>query len=166
LDYQRDRRRERLDRENPNRRRWSRTFVRDDYFAAIKRPIQAYVARLLAADGNVLERQQRVTLELSYKDRELVSLVRDELAPGFPVRERTRPNGCHTSILSITSRQICSDETGTRARKVHKPAGNRIHTLGITGRDAWTVDEWLHAYGALGLARKRLRGHSQSTQPA
>jgi hypothetical protein len=109
LAYQRDRRRARLDCANPTRRRWSSSFVRHDYFASLSEPVQAYVAGLLAADGNVLERQRRVSIELAERDRELVHLVRDELAPGFPVRQRTRSNGLTTVTLGLTSEQLCTD---------------------------------------------------------
>jgi hypothetical protein len=123
LAYQREHRRERLDRANPTRRRWSHSFVRHDYFAAVDEPVRAYVAGLLAADGNVLERQRRVSLELSSRDRELVYFVRDELAPGFPVRERVRPNGVATAVLAITSTQLCED----------------LSRLGITPRKSLTL---------------------------
>lgn len=123
LAYQREHRRERLDRANPNRRRWSHSFVRHDYFAALDEPVRAYVAGLLAADGNVLERQRRVSLELSRRDRELVYFVRDELAPGFPVRERVRPDGIATAVLAITSTQLCED----------------LSRLGITPRKSLTL---------------------------
>jgi len=119
LAYQAERRRARLDRTNPTRRRWSRTFVQHKYFATIDEPVRAYVAGLLAADGNVLERQKRISLELSIRDRELVNLVRDELAPGFPVRERVRPSGIETATLAITSTELCADlaELGITPRK-------------------------------------------------
>ena len=109
LAYQAERRRSRLDREDPARRRWSRTFVRHDYFARIDRPQQAYVAGLLAADGNVLERQKRISLELSIRDLELVEQVRDEFAPGFPVRRRVRRTGRTSAVLAITSAELCAD---------------------------------------------------------
>jgi hypothetical protein len=57
-------------------------------------------------------------------------------------------------------------ETGIRARNVRKEDGRQIHGLGITGRDAWTIDEWLHADGNLGLARKRLSAHPPGKQAA
>lgn len=109
LAYQAERRRSRLDREDPARRRWSRTSVRHDYFSKIERPEQAYVAGLLAADGNVLERQKRITLELSTRDVELVERVRDELAPGFPVRRTVRRTGRTSAVLAITSVELCAD---------------------------------------------------------
>jgi hypothetical protein len=227
LGYQRERRKQRVDRENPTRRRWSSSFVCHDYFSRIDDPIKAYVAGLLAADGNVLDRQQRVSLELAHRDRELVYLVRDQLAPRFPVRERLRKNGCHTVKLTITSSELCRglaglgivprksltlewprtlarssarpfllgyfdgdsyitwskngryryprwgltgtraflanalrfivEETGTRPRRIRRNPPNKAHVVHINGRDAWIVDEWLHADTGLGLTRKRLR---------
>ena len=109
LEYQCARRRARLDLANPDRRRWSRPYVQHEYFATIDDPTRAYVAGLLAADGNVLELQQRVSLELSRRDRELVHLVRDELAPGFPVRERLGQTGAGSVVFAITSPQLCAD---------------------------------------------------------
>ncbi len=236
LDYERDRRRQRLDRENPSRRRWSRDFVCHDYFAAIEQPVQAYVAGLLAADGNVLERQQRISLELSHRDRELVHLVRDQLAPGFPLRERVRKKGSRTVIFSITSRDVCCNlaqlgitprksltlrwpenldprcerffllgyfdgdgfimwsqsgiyryarwgllgthaflseamrviaaSTQVRMRIIRRLPEQQLYLLQITGRDAWTVDRWLHGDGKLGLARKRLVAKSRDASAA
>ena len=201
-------------------------FVRHDYFSKIDEPVKAYIAGLLAADGNVLERQQRVSLELAHRDRELAFLVRDQLAPRFPLRERIRKNGCHTVVFAITSRGLCGDlarlgitprksltlewprtldseyarpfllgyfdgdgfitwsrsgryryprwgligtnalltramsfiveETGVAPRAIHRRPPNRIHSFHINGRDAWTVDAWIHGDGTLGLARKRL----------
>jgi hypothetical protein len=98
------------------------------------KPIQAYIAGLLAADGNVLERQRRVSLELSVRDRELVHLVRDELAPGFPVRQRKRQNGVESVTFAITSTELCAD----------------LARLGITPRKSLTLrwPERLHqAFG-------------------
>jgi hypothetical protein len=123
LAYQSESRRKRLDAANPDRRRWSRPYVRHDYFAKVDDPVQAYIAGLLAADGNVLERQRRVTLELSSRDRELVCFVQKEVAPGFPVRERVRSNGVATTVFAITSTQLCGD----------------LARLGITPRKSLTL---------------------------
>lgn len=119
LNYQRERRRAKLDQRDPHRRRWSRSFVRHDYFSDLSDPSRAYVAGLLAADGNVLEKQQRITLELARRDEQLVRFTRDELAPGFPLRSRIPANGCATSILAITSTQLCDGlaELGITPRK-------------------------------------------------
>lgn len=141
LAYQRDRRRERLDREHPGRRRWSSGYVRHEYFSSVDEPIQAYVAGLLAADGNVLERQRRISLELALRDQELVTLVRDELAPGFPVRGRVRASGSATSIFAITSTQMCKD----------------LAKLGITPRKSLTLRWPLHLDRT--LARSFLLGY-------
>lgn len=123
LAYQRERRRERLDHENPSRRRWSAAFVQHDYFESINDSVRAYVAGLLAADGNILEKQKRISLELSIRDQELVHFVRDELAPGFPVRYRARPNGIETAMLAVTSAALCDD----------------LSRLGITPRKSLTL---------------------------
>jgi hypothetical protein len=48
------------------------------------------------------------------------------------------------------------EETGIAPKVIHRRPPNRIHSLHINGRDARTVDEWLHAQTELGLARKRL----------
>lgn len=189
-------------------------------------PGQGALAGLLAADGNVLARQHRVTLELSVRDRELVELARDQLAPRCPLRERLRTNGAHTIILAITSPQLCCDlanlgvtprksltlewpqrldaklqrafllgyfdsdgfitwskngrylyprwgllgthaflsgalalivaQTRIRPRVIHLRPESRIHSFHVNGRDAWAVDEWIHAHVGLGLTRKRL----------
>jgi intein/homing endonuclease len=97
--------------------------VRHDYFESIAEPARAYVAGLLAADGSILERQRRVTLELAQRDRELVHFVRNELAPRFPVRERVRQNQTPTALLAITSAQLCRN----------------LSRLGITPRKSLTL---------------------------
>jgi hypothetical protein len=147
LTYQRDSRRKRLDDADPDRRRWSHSFVRHDYFADVREPVRAYVAGLLAADGNVLERQRRVTLELSCRDRELVCFVRDELAPRFPVRGRVRSNGIASTVLAITSTQLCADlaRLGVTPRKSLTlcwpaqldPASKRLFLLGYFDGDGF-----------------------------
>jgi hypothetical protein len=108
LEYQRDRRRERLDITRPDRRRLSRDYVRQDYFSRIDTPRKAYVAGLIAADGNVLDRHRRLTLELSSRDVELAQLACDEIAPGYAIRSRRR-SGRDYVIFSITSGQIVTD---------------------------------------------------------
>lgn len=200
--------------------------MRHDYFETIDAPVKAYIAGLLAADGNVLEQQQRVTLELAVRDHDLVLFVRDQLARGLTVLGRVRPTGTTTAILAMTSRQLCRDlarhgitprksltlewpetideplhrlfllgyfdgdgfvtwsrngrylyprwallgtraflsramqviatETGIEPRVIRERPESRIHVLHINGRDASTVDEWLHSGTELGLGRKRL----------
>jgi hypothetical protein len=106
LEYQRIRRFERLDAERPDRRQWSRRFVRHDYFRALRSPLQAYVLGLLAADGNVFG--SRVSLELAAKDRVLAELVRDELAPLIRLRSRTRDVREYV-VFSISSAPLVAD---------------------------------------------------------
>jgi len=148
LAYQQARRRLRLDETTPNRRRWSANFVRHDYFSAVETPIQRYVAGLLAADGNVLERQRRVSLELSSRDEALVLLTRDEIAPEFPVRRRIRPNGVKTTLLAVTSTQLCADlaklQTPRKSRTLRWPeqianSVRRFFLLGYFDGDGFTL---------------------------
>lgn len=77
--------------------------------------MQAYLLGFLAADGNVLERQRRITVELAEKDLELLTLIRDKLAPGHQIRARVRvatsarfgSGGSH--ILAFTSGLMVQD---------------------------------------------------------
>jgi len=106
LEYQRRCRFEKLDAERPERRQWSRRFVRHEYFRTLTFPRQAYVLGLLASDGNVFG--TRVSLELAVKDTELVELVRDQLAPSVALRSRRRATRGYV-IFSISSRLLVGD---------------------------------------------------------
>ncbi|HEY2373363.1 MAG TPA: hypothetical protein VGH82_12630 [Gaiellaceae bacterium] len=109
LTYQRDRRFAKLDAADPNRRRWSRRFVRHNYLDEIDRPVKAYLLGLLAADGNVLVKPPRVTLELNAKDEELTRLFRDEVAPTVRIRHRPpRENAAEQSVIAVTSPGLVS----------------------------------------------------------
>jgi hypothetical protein len=138
LAYQRRRRFEKLDAERPERRQWTRRFVRHDYFGTMHRPCQAYVLGLLAADGNVFG--TTVSIELHAKDRELVELVRDELAPAVKLRARRRGSR-EMVLLSISSRQLVDD----------------LATLGVTERKSLTL-RWPEALPGR-LARPFLLGY-------
>ena len=61
---------------------------------------------------------------------------------------------------------VINAETGIRPRMIHRKPGTRISALHINGRDAWTVDRWLHGDGKLGLARKRLVAKSRDASAA
>jgi len=61
-----------------------------------------------------------------------------------------------TGAFLSEAMRVINAETGIRPRPIHRKAGTRISALHINGRDAWTVDSWLHADGELGLTRKRL----------
>src|SRR6185437_3005752 len=84
--------------------RWKRDLVRHDYFHQIDSPMKAYILGFLAADGNLLARFHRLTVELSVKDCALLALLRDELAPGCSLRTRIR-RGREYVILNFTSHQ-------------------------------------------------------------
>jgi hypothetical protein len=114
--------------ERPPTYRWHRDLVRHDYFAHVEMVMQAYLLGFLAADGNVLTSPPRVSVELSIKDRDLLCLMRDELAPGHTLRERRRggmgtQNGTRVSaMLSFTSPQMVQD----LARYSIVPAKSRV----------------------------------------
>jgi hypothetical protein len=78
-------------------------------------PLQAYILGLLTADGNVLSSVPRITLELSMKDITLLELVRNELAPQHPIRERIRKTithrvgTAHSGTIAFTSAKMVGD---------------------------------------------------------
>lgn len=61
--------------------------VKTNYFQTIHNDKQAYILGLLAADGYVAARGT-IEFELQHRDRTLVEFVRDEIAPGVPLKER------------------------------------------------------------------------------
>lgn len=92
----------------PCKYRWKRDQVRHDYFALIDSPTQAYVLGILAADGNVLPKHHRITLELSAKDADLLEMVRDQLVPGGAITTRNR-RGFDYQTLAFVSHQMVED---------------------------------------------------------
>ena len=88
--------------------RWKRDLVRHDYFQRIDSPMKAYILGFLAADGHLLARFHRITLELAAKDSALLALIRDEVAPGCTLRSRIR-RGYEYIILNFTSHQMFAD---------------------------------------------------------
>jgi len=62
------------------------------------------------------------------------------------------------SFLSDAMRFIAA-EVVIRSRSIRRCPNQRIYTLHINGKDAWTVG-WLHAGHDFGLCRKRLEGKS------
>ena len=64
-----------------------------DYFSVVDSPVKAYVLGLLTSDGWVSTRWNEIGIALHHKDRELVELVRDELAPLTQVITRPDPDG-------------------------------------------------------------------------
>jgi hypothetical protein len=88
--------------------------IHHTYFSVVNQPLQAYLLGLLAADGNILERYSRITMELSVKDYELLTLIRDELAPGYSIRKRVRKEPTRfgtgaSGTVTFTSREMVAD---------------------------------------------------------
>lgn len=94
--------------QSPGKYRWKRDQVRHDYLARIDSPMKAYVLGVLAADGNVLPKHHRITLELSAKDADLLEIVRDQLVPGGATTTRHR-NGYDYQVLAFVSRNMIDD---------------------------------------------------------
>lgn len=94
--------------QSPGQYRWKRDLIRHNYFAQIDSPIKAYVLGVLAADGNVLPKHYRITLELSAKDADLLEIVRDQLVPGGAIITRHR-NGYDYQVLAFVSRNMIDD---------------------------------------------------------
>jgi hypothetical protein len=107
LVYCRERRQAHLAK-SPGRWRWKRDLVRHDYFASVQQPIQAYVLGFLAADGNVLAAQHRVTIEVAVADEPLLALIRDELVPTGSITHRCRDSR-QSATLAFVSRRMTDD---------------------------------------------------------
>ncbi len=144
--------------------------LREDYFAVIARPVQAYLLGLIAADANVLDhaggkRSNRITLELASKDAELLELTRAELSIRMPVRTRLR-HGRSYSIVAFSSAIMKHDlaEWGVVARKSKNlcwPAGlpshlTRAFLLGYFDGDGFVTRfrKGDALYGVWGLLRR------------
>ncbi|MBV9231580.1 MAG: LAGLIDADG family homing endonuclease [Chloroflexi bacterium] len=107
LAYQKEKHELKLE-QSPGKYRWKRDLIRHDYFAQIDSPIKAYVLGILAADGNILAKHDRITLELSAKDAGLLETVRDELVPGGTISTRSR-RGYDYQILVFVSHPMVVD---------------------------------------------------------
>lgn len=121
LAYQKAKREFKLE-QSPGHYRWKRDQVRHDYFAQIDSPMKAYVLGVLAADGNVLPKYHRITLELSARDADLLETVRDELVPGGAIVTRHR-NSYDYQILAFVSHSMVND----------------LETLGVTAAKSRTI---------------------------
>ncbi len=93
-----------------DKRRIQMMQVHHDYFSVITRHQQAYVLGLLASDGNVSSERPRIGFGAQDKDESLVTYVRDELAPGTPIRYWARSNPpLRMARITITSPQMRAD---------------------------------------------------------
>jgi hypothetical protein len=79
-----------------------------DYFSQIDSAIKAYLLGFITADGNVLPKHHRVTIELAAKDQDLLRLIRDELVPGGAITIRRR-RGFEYHTLAFVSRPMVAD---------------------------------------------------------
>lgn len=110
--------------QSPSQYRWKRDLIHHNYFAQIDSPMKAYVLGILAADGNVLPKHHRITLELSAKDADLLEIVRGQLVPGGAITSRSR-RGFDYQTLAFVSHQMVED----------------LEALGITAAKSRTL-EW------------------------
>lgn len=78
------------------------------YFKVIDTPTKAYLLGLLTADGFISEKNQ-VALALSNKDRVLVELLRDELAPCGRVGMYKTKEGRPMAIFRVQSAALADD---------------------------------------------------------
>lgn len=101
--------------ENPPSHRWNRDLVRHTYFSNVTSPLQAYILGFLTADGNIVSSVPRIGIELSVKDYDLLTFIRDELAPGHTIRSRTREASAtrfvsgESATLAFTSPEMVAD---------------------------------------------------------
>jgi hypothetical protein len=99
----------------PPKYRWHRNEVVHDFFADVMTPLQAYLLGFLAADGNVFSPLNRISVELSTKDLDQLTLIRDTLAPSHRIRCRTRSTSDkrygsgESCTLSFTSARMVQD---------------------------------------------------------
>lgn len=77
--------------------------VRHDYFAEVNKPVQAYLLGLMASDGCVTD-DGRIQLELVDKDRALVELLRDQIAPAVRITERTTRTSDRACCCVVSAR--------------------------------------------------------------
>lgn len=82
--------------------------VRHSYFASIDSHLQAYILGLLASDGTVGSSRPRIKLSVHEKDVELVELVRNQLAPGYPIRYQAQYS-CQMTDIAFTSSEMCAN---------------------------------------------------------
>ncbi|MGB7562799.1 MAG: hypothetical protein WBL99_15120 [Candidatus Acidiferrales bacterium] len=81
------------------------------YFSEIDTHMKAYLLGLLTADGFVTRRNQ-VSLALSGKDRELVELLRDEIAPGGRIGSYLTREKRPMATFRVQSPDLAADLAG------------------------------------------------------
>lgn len=94
----------------PDKRFLKMGTVRHDYFHYIERPIQAYLLGLLASDGCILSGRPRIQLQVLERDRILVEIIQEELAPGYPIRiSPYKDKDYNMARICFTSPIMCRD---------------------------------------------------------
>lgn len=121
----RERYRQRVDL-HPSRFSKNSHLIRHDYFSEMTTPLQAYILGFLATDGCVLPSVHRITWSISVKDRPLLEMLRDELAPGHRisssfVKSPMSDRMCEMLKFTYSSRQVTADvlKMGVCARKTY-----------------------------------------------
>ena len=84
----------------------SDTKLKEDYFEKIDTEYKAYFLGLLFADGNVFKKQ--ITLELNFKDIEILQKLKEELNCSNKISYRKRTN-TEMSSIRIISEKMCED---------------------------------------------------------
>lgn len=82
--------------------------VNDNYFKK-QGSNQAYIIGLLAADGNVSNKENRIDLELQSKDIEILEKIRKEIQSERPIKTYTCANGYKKNKLLFWSAEIKKD---------------------------------------------------------
>lgn len=83
--------------------------VNDDYFKEIDTPNKAYIFGLLASDGNLTKKDNRVRLRLNKRDASVLVRIREDMGIERPITFTKYGKGSHLADLSFTSREISRD---------------------------------------------------------
>lgn len=82
--------------------------INDDYFK-IQSPNMAYILGLLAADGNILNKENRIQIALSSKDGEILEKINKELQNTRPIKYYTTSKNTEYAKLETYSKEIKQD---------------------------------------------------------
>ena len=125
----------------------------EDYFKVINSPEKAYLLGFLFADGNVYKNQ--ISLEINYRDIEILHLLRSELHSINKISYRKRRN-IETCCCRIYSQKIVEDlaQYGIIPNKTHRtkhlpivPKDYRKDFLrGLLDGDGWITKDRLGYY--------------------
>ena len=71
--------------------------VNDDYFK-IQTPNMAYILGLLAADGNICVKENKITLELQAQDIDILEKIKEEVKTTYPIKNTDRNSREYRSL--------------------------------------------------------------------